>query len=492
MKSPKIRGVLFFLVGLFVVCSSVYAIELDASSPKSVTLSVYDTGIGLFSELRLITLAPGENRIRFGDLPVHLDPATVAVMAPGGRHAMKLLGYQFRYDLRNDSELLKRYLGKEVAIRAEDMEAGGVLLSAPGIDGDEEGKIPLAVTDSEGGVDIFPDMDEVSEIVFPGAGKNACLRPTLFWRVESKEDAQRNVRLQYSARGISWNVFYEAILNSSGNEAYFVGRVEIQNGTGGSYRNARVRLIETEKGDAGVGIPRAKDSTLRYAYGHDEPTFERTVASASALRAYDVPGPVSLERGETVYVLLTMAERVPVERFYVYDGVEFDRFQRNPRNDWNYGVKSQPVIEAYARFSNSKSAGLGVNLPRGQFRLYRENEDGSVDLVGDVMMSSLEAGKETSLLLGPARGLIGKRERTDYTELRPLHEYEESFEIRLENTLSEEVTVRVVEHLYRWHTFEIVKADADYTQTGNQTIEFHPILKPGGQKSIHYTVRYNW
>ena len=50
----------------------------------------------------------------------------------------------------------------------------------------------------------------------------------------------------------------------------------------------------------------------------------------------------------------------------------------------------------------------------------------------------------------------------------------------------------MVEHLYRWVDYEIVKADADYTATAPQTVEFRPVLKPGGKKSIHYTVRYRW
>ncbi len=73
-----------------------------------------------------------------------------------------------------------------------------------------------------------------------------------------------------------------------------------------------------------------------------------------------------------------------------------------------------------------------------------------------------------------------------------MHEYEETFEIRLTNLGEEAALVRVVEHLYRGPEFEIVKADSEYTQTGPQTIEFRPELKPGARRALHYTVRYRW
>ena len=104
----------------------------------------------------------------------------------------------------------------------------------------------------------------------------------------------------------------------------------------------------------------------------------------------------------------------------------------------------------------------------------------------------MAAGAFGHVRVGPARGLRGERERTGYSEIRPLHEYEESFEIRLENNTARDVTVRVVEHLYRWKTFEIVRADAEYKEIGEQMIEFRPEVKAGGKRSLHYTVRYSW
>ena len=63
----------------------------------------------------------------------------------------------------------------------------------------------------------------------------------------------------------------------------------------------------------------------------------------------------------------------------------------------------------------------------------------------------------------------------------------------VEGALSaEEVEIRVVEHLYRWPDYKVVKADMAYKELSPGIIEFRPLLKPGGRRSVHYTVRYSW
>ncbi len=115
-----------------------------------------------------------------------------------------------------------------------------------------------------------------------------------------------------------------------------------------------------------------------------------------------------------------------------------------------------------------------------------------MEYLGEDHLAATPAGGEGVARVGPARGLRGERVRTSYTEITPLHVYEESFQINLENDTDESVEVAVVEHLYRWPDYEIVRADTAYERTGEQTITFQPTLKPGGRRSLHYTVRYSW
>lgn len=462
--------------------SAAAPVESQASPPKGVTIAVYDAGYGLVSELRSVTLAKGENLVTFGRLPPRIDAASASLIPISGGK-FEVLEQQFRYDLADVSSLLNRYLGKPVEVTTPAGVRKGTLVSASG----SGNGLSLALSSADGSVAVLAGADAPSEISFPDAARTAFLEPAILWRADAAQEGPLNLRLSYVVPGLSWDATYDAILSDEGREAYLAARASVKNDTGTGFPDARIRLVATEKGAAGGG-----GGVLRYSYGRSEPDAERSVAAAGAVGSYDLARPLTLARGETAHVQLRTVERLPVSRFYVYDGVRFDRFQRNRRNDWNYGTECHRTVETRLQFSNTKDGGLGTDLPPGTFRLYEQNANGALELVGEDRLPAVPAGGGANLLMGPARGLVGERERTGYSEITPLHEYEESFEIRLENNTTEEVEIRVVEHLYRSDQFDVVKADTDYTGAGPQTIEFRPVLKPGGKRSVHYTVRYRW
>ena len=465
------------------------AAEIEASPPKSVGMAIYDTGFALVNELRSTPLDKGENRVLFRQFPSRLDPATVAFSFVAGGASVEVLEQQFQYDLSDIGRMLDRYIGKPVEIVTGPVSCKGVLLHAASTGA------PLAIQGDNGAVSYFANSESLTDIVFPNAAQMAQLGPTLSCTMNAAQDSLQNLRVTYVTEGMRWDASYDAILQGGG-VCLLVARVNVYNGCGGRFENARVKLVSTEKGRVQPATPNVDlpegFPALRYSYGREEAEVERTVASGGVLSAYELPRPLTMELGAELHVQLGMGSRVPVTKFYVYDGVRFDRFQRNRRNDWNYGTEYHSTVETHLQFGNTKEAGLGIDLPPGRFRLYQQKADSSLDLMGEDFLQATPAGATATVLLGPARGIQGERERTGYSEVTPLHEYEESFEIRLSNDSTEEIEVRVVEHLYRWNQFEIVKADTDYTTTGPQTIEFRPVLKPGGKRTVHYTVRYRW
>ena len=474
------------IIGLALITPA-RAQPVDVSAPKGVSIAAYDTGLALVSEMRSVTLAKGENHVLVSQLPARLDPFSVA-FAPQGGPGFELLDQRFEHDLAGVDRVFRRYMGRTVEIITAAGSQKGALVSAPAPSvgtGDE----PLVVRAEDGSLRLY-DVDAlVSAVLFPQPGGALVVEPTLFWRVRAAQEGPQRFRLSYATAGLSWNVSYEAVMAEGQGEAFLTGRVALSNKTGTRFDDARIRLLSTEKG---TSVSAGASPALRYAAGASEPTFEKAAASAAALASSELPWPVSLADGETRFVQLLGAPKLPISKVYVYDGVRFDRFQRNRRNDWNYGTEFGRTVETYLQFSNSVATGLGMEMPPGRLRLYRQKADGMLELAGEDMMPALKPGGHVELLMGPAVGLVGERERMGYSEVTPLHEYEESFEIRLENNSGAEAEIRVVEHLYRWNQYEVVKADTDYTDAGPQAIQFLVSLKPGGKRSIHYTVRYRW
>jgi len=69
---------------------------------------------------------------------------------------------------------------------------------------------------------------------------------------------------------------------------------------------------------------------------------------------------------------------------------------------------------------------------------------------------------------------------------------DETFEIKLRNHKKEPVTIRVVEHLYRWSNWNVTAKSNDFTKKDSQTIEFNVPVKPDEEKTVTYTVHYSW
>ena len=68
----------------------------------------------------------------------------------------------------------------------------------------------------------------------------------------------------------------------------------------------------------------------------------------------------------------------------------------------------------------------------------------------------------------------------------------ETFEIEIRNRSEDEVTVKVIEQLYRWSNWVIAEHNSDYEKTDAQTIEFPVNVAPGATHTVRYTVEYNW
>ncbi len=476
---------------------------IDASPPRGATLTIHDSGLAQVAELRTVNLQRGRNEVALRTLPARLDPASVSLTPITERQPLDVLQQRFLFDLSDPSLLLRRYLGHSVEVTSPAGRVEGVLAGLPSAN--EAGA--LALRRPDGAAVLYLQPSAVSQISFPDAVNRAYLEPTLRWQIEAAEEATQQLRLSYLVEGLRWEAAYEMHLAPGAREAWLSIRIGVENRSGGAFERARLRLVATERGQAPPVLPRADsierplaaaDPTLRgggplrYRYRGSEPVFERLATAAAPSAVYDFEQPVDLAQEETVYLQYARVENLPVTRFHVYDGVLFDRFRRHRRNDWNYGTESHSRVETHVEFHNIESYGLGRALPAGRFRLYERGTDGVADLIAADRIAAVEPNGHAHVIVGPARGLSGERERLSYSEVRPLQEYDETFSIQLKNDTDEAVEIRVVEHLYRWPTFEILRADTDFTQTAPQTIEFRPTIPAGGTRQISYTVRYRW
>ena len=143
-------------------------------------------------------------------------------------------------------------------------------------------------------------------------------------------------------------------------------------------------------------------------------------------------------------------------------------------------------------FRNEQSKGLGIPLPKGKVRVYKRDDEGKEQFIGEDLIDHTPKDEELRLYLGDAFDLVGERAQKDFRSIISGHVFEESFEIKVRNHKSEEVEVLVFEHPWRWNKWEITKSSSDWVKVDQSTIKFPVKIPKDGEKVITYTIRYSW
>jgi hypothetical protein len=214
---------------------------------------------------------------------------------------------------------------------------------------------------------------------------------------------------------------------------------------------------------------------------------------------YTLTRPATLRDRETKQVEFVRAAGVQSKRLYVYDGtlIDWNRYRGRSadsiRQDRDYGTACNPKVWVMREFVNTEKNGLGIPLPKGRTRFYRRDSDGRLEFTGENTIDHTPRDETVRVYTGNAFDLVGERKRTNYTIDTSGNWLDESFEIKVRNRKEKEtVEIRIVEHLYRWLTWDIVEKSHDFTKTDSQVVEFRVQLEPGEEKVITYKAHYTW
>jgi hypothetical protein len=462
-----------------------------AAKPRSIAMTIQENGHAQIAETHDIEPPGPDGLIRIGPLPETLLPASVNAAPIERGETIEILAQRFAYDLLSDEALFRAYLGDAITCRKGSDTFAGRLAALPDF---SSANPSLILAADEQPVRIVPNLLWLDSIEFP-ARPGFARTPLLIWQIAPGQALPAAVQLNYAASGLFWSASHQAILADDFRSISLATRVSLQNRSGRDFANARIRLALSDKGQYAPLVPAPSDpraaQTPALRYSADGKTWipERIAASASIVATYDLPRPLTLPAGAEVYAGLSSSPSIPVEMRYVYDGVRFDRYQRNRRTDWNLGTESSSAVETLMTLKNEQP----IPLPPGELRLLRGQADRTLEWIGTDWLPALKSGESATLQLGPAAGLSGRRIRTGYSEVVPLKVSEESFEITIDNQTPADQAITVIEHLYRGETHEITAASAEHVPGDDpHSIRFQFSVKAGTQKSFTYTVRYTW
>jgi hypothetical protein len=184
------------------------------------------------------------------------------------------------------------------------------------------------------------------------------------------------------------------------------------------------------------GDPFASSSSNAFMTRAQSPAPAVTEKAFDEYHLYSLPLPTTLHDRETKQVEFVRAAGVKSQRLFIYDGVAIDQNRYrgwtydNIRNDESYGTQSNPKVWVMREIKNSEDNKLGMPLPKGKVRFYRQDDDGKLQFVGEDVIDHTARDETLRLYTGNAFDLVGERKRTNIKVDSSNQWIDESFEIK--------------------------------------------------------------
>ena len=484
--------------------------DKSASHDDSAALTIYNQSFAVVRQTMPLDLKSGTTQVEITDITSHLEPDSVILRDLKSGRDLHILEQNYRNDVASQGRLLSAYEGKSIEFLVNGVLKPGKIIRSgymphyqPYNSYDQQYYQTQQAYAAAGNSEPIIEIDGKLQFglpgqpIFPALSSDTILIPTLSWLLQSERAGNTNAEFSYVTGGMSWHADYNVVAPVSGNLLEIVGWVTLDNQTGKTFSNARIKLMA---GDVNKLQPQSE--AMGYAMKGMQ-MVDAVAAPAVTERSFDEYHLYTLERPTTLFdretkqVEFVRASGVPSQRIYVYDGVKLDQNYRNYsmeniRNMENFGVQSNPKIWAMVEFKNSKENHLGMPLPKGRVRFYRRDADGQLEFTGENLIDHTPGDETIRLYTGNVFDAVGERTRTSFREERGARSVDESFEIKLRNHKKEPIEVRVVEHLYRWTNWDIMKNSDPFNKLDSKTIEFRVQVPPDGEKVVTYTAHYSW
>ena len=442
-----------------------------------------------------LDLKAGVNEARFAGVTAQVEADSVILRDPAGKSSWQIIEQSYRNDPVSEALLLSIFEGQWIDFLRHEPQKPDVIVKGKIV---RSGYVP-------GGQSVEPIIEVDGKLIFelpgrpqfPALGADTVLKPTLTWKLNASAAVKLDAELAYVTEGFAWEASYNVLQPEKGELIDLVGWVTMQNESGSTFTDARIKLMA---GDVNKTVARRKPAMAvmegavpGLAAAAPEPAV--TEKTFDEFHLYTVANPTTLRDKETKQVEFVRAAGVKAERLYIYNGAALDGWHAgmSAGEDADYGIKSNKKVAVFREFKNSEANKLGIPLPKGKVRFYTQDAaDASLQFVGENEVAHTPKDELVRLFVGNSFDLVGERKRTDFKVSKANHRAEESFEIKVRNRKKEAAEVRVVEHLYRWTDWEIAAKSQDFEKKDAQTIEFRVPLKPDEEKTITYKVKYTW
>jgi hypothetical protein len=446
-------------------------LKSTAADQIGVEVTVYNSNLGLVKDVRSIKLPEGSGELRFMDVAQHIKPATVSVKSLSNPGAFNVLEQNYEYDLINPKKLLDKYVGKKIKImdwnKFKDRKE---VVRAEVLSNNER---PVFKIDNE----IY--LGRPGYLVLPKLPENLIAKPTLTWLYENRAKKTQKLEVSYLTDNINWSADYVALINKDDTKTDLSGWVTLDNKSGAAYRRAKLKLIAGKVHRVQpVRVRETFKKAMSMAMARRKPAFEEK--AFFEYHIYDLGRRTTIKQNQTKQISLLEARGAKIDKeLLVYGSRGYFTRQYRPRNP-------KQKVDVYIKFKNAKDNNLGMPLPAGTARVYKEDDAGSLQFIGEDRINHTPKDEEIKLKIGEAFDVVAERKQTDYKKITT-QLFESAWEIKIRNHKDKQVEVGIIEPLFG--NWSVIEKSHEFTKKDAFTIRFDVKVPKNGETTVKYRVK---
>ena len=465
---------------LITLVSFLFSLQVGYAAPltstlkdqKDVAVTIYNSNVGLVKDTRIIEFKPGIHELKFMDVAAKIDPTTVHIKSLINGSSLNVLEQNYEYDLLSPQKLLEKFVGQKVQLATINPETK------------KEEIVEATLLSTQGG-NIFQIGDKIhighyGRVLLSKIPENLIPQPTLVWMLENKLSKPQKLEASYLTSGINWKADYVAVLNKLDTMTDLTGWVTIDNRSGATYQNALLKLVAGDihrvqgemRMDYAKPMAAAKEASPQFK---EESFFE--------YHLYTLDRRTTVKDNQTKQMTLLDANQVPLKKLFIFAGSsQYYYYQMNQGSN-------KQKIGVFLELENTKKNNLGIPLPKGTIRVYKEDKDGSLQFVGEDRIDHTPKDEKFKIKIGEAFDVVGERVQTDYKRLGS-NLFEVAFEVSLRNHKKEDIKVLVEEPIPG--DWEMLSNTHPFEKLSAHLIRFDVPVTKDKEVKVKYRIRFKY
>jgi hypothetical protein len=463
-------GLALTVAAVFAADARVHAAD-GKSTPadqKSMSITIYNDNLGLVKDVRSVELKNGVQNLWFEGVAGQIDATSVHIRSVDAPNALQVLEQNFEYDLISPDKLLEKYLGQTVELIS--------------LRGDDEETIKARLIGTQGGTVYELENGKIAvnppgRVVLPALPSGLISKPSLVWMLESSKPKQ-TIEASYLTAGIGWKSDYTAVLAADDSKLDLSGWVTIDNRSGATYTDASLKLVAGDVNRVRPDVyPMAMAENMAVRGTAKAPQFQEETFFEYHL--YTLERRATLKDNQTKQIELLSAEGAKADKSFVVQ----PQF-----NFWFYRAQDveKPKVGVYISVANSKQNQMGMPLPKGIVRVYKQDSKGALQFIGEDRIDHTPEDETIRVKMGEAFDVVAERAQTSFEVLSSGHLYRSSYKVTLRNHKAENIKVSVVDLIHGDWT--ITTSSHKYDKETAQRVRFDVPVSSKGSAELTYTV----